>query len=132
MFEAGSPGEELDVTPSSKRKPVPSGPTNTIAMSLGKVWLKLFKVTVTAPGVVGILPVNPETVISEGYGFPLPTEIGIDIGAEFVNATSGLSSSEAAVTFLPSDTAPIMASVANSRKENRTTRWPRAFALDVF
>src|ERR1700752_3033996 len=51
----------------------PPGPTRSISTSSGKVWLKLFRVTVTL--VIALLTGWPEMVSGDGYGLAAPLEL---------------------------------------------------------
>jgi hypothetical protein len=53
-------------------KAAPVGPTRTIPTSSGNECVKLFSLTCTLPGVLAIVPDNPETLMLEGYGVAKP------------------------------------------------------------
>src|SRR5688500_1406439 len=62
----------------------PCGPTSRISTSAGNVWLIAFSRTVTFASWIGMLV----TLISDGYGEPGPTIVGIVIEVELVKVYS--------------------------------------------
>jgi hypothetical protein len=77
-------------------------------------------VTFMLPGVTGMLPVNPDTLIGEGYSEPFPIE-GIVIAVEFVKVVDGVNVGDASTARfwpkmlkLPNDTSDNKAKIQSA------------------